>query len=272
MGFVLADGLGAYALARAVMGLGSGGLWTAITLSTLEHRPRQEYLCMGRILSAYSAGAVLGPAIGAIGGIEPPFLVYLAIVVAAALIALLMPAAGGTRRYEVDRTSLRLGRFWFASSGIVFAVLALALAEGVFPLHLSTRLDQTGRAVASAAMGLAVATAAALAARLDPRTATVGGSVLAMGGLTLVGASGDPVRWGRRPPPDRDRHRSGRDRFHRRPPPGGAGRTHRDGDGGVVGAGDPRVPARSARPGAPSPSGWASGRWPWWPSRPRSRS
>ena len=68
LGFVIGSELSVFFLARFVMGIGSGGLWIAITFSTLERWPGQEYLCMSRIFAAYSVSGLLGPALGAIGG------------------------------------------------------------------------------------------------------------------------------------------------------------------------------------------------------------
>jgi MFS family permease len=44
--------------ARALMGVGSGCVWMAITLRTLQYWPGQQYLCMSRIYAAYSVGAL----------------------------------------------------------------------------------------------------------------------------------------------------------------------------------------------------------------------
>jgi MFS family permease len=95
--------------ARALMGLGSGGLWIGVTFATLAYWPGQEYLCMSRIYAAYSAGALLGPALGALGGTSAPFLAY------AALLAVLAPAAAGLPRvpataFASDRAALRSRR------------------------------------------------------------------------------------------------------------------------------------------------------------------
>ena len=87
IGFALADSLPGYFAARVVMGLGSGGLWMGVTFSTLDRWPGQEYLCMSRIFAAYSVGGLVGPALGAIGGVRDPFLAYFALVCLAALLA-----------------------------------------------------------------------------------------------------------------------------------------------------------------------------------------
>jgi MFS family permease len=80
LGFVLGDSLGVYFAARALMGLGSGGIWIGVTFDTLERWPGQEYVCMSRVFAAYAAGGLVGPALGAFGGVHGPFLAYLVLV------------------------------------------------------------------------------------------------------------------------------------------------------------------------------------------------
>ncbi|WP_329362875.1 MFS transporter [Streptomyces sp. NBC_01483] len=72
LGFVLGTDLAVYALARLVMGLGSGCLWLGITFTTLASWPGQEYLCMSRVFAAYSVGGLLGPLLGASQGVQAP--------------------------------------------------------------------------------------------------------------------------------------------------------------------------------------------------------
>jgi hypothetical protein len=113
------------------MGLGSGGLWMAITFATLERWPGQEYLRMSRIYAAYSVGGLLGPALGAIGGVRGPFLAYLAALAAAVplvLAGLLSPIT--PRAFRADGTALRLPGFWLAAAGTLLAILGLGIAEG----------------------------------------------------------------------------------------------------------------------------------------------
>jgi hypothetical protein len=50
---------------------------------------------------------------------------------------------------------LRLRGFWLAAAGIVFAVLALGVVEGVLPLHLATLLTQAQIGALYVAMSLA---------------------------------------------------------------------------------------------------------------------
>jgi len=195
LGFVLGADLPAYFTARFVMGIGSGGLWIGITFDTLQRWPGQEYLCMSRIFTAYSAGGLIGPALGAISGIHGPFLAYGGLIAAAlALVAFLAPPAE-TRVFVSDRSALRLPGFWSASAAILFTVLALSIVEGVLPLHLSSQLEQSELALTYASVSLLVAGSAALAARFRPRTDVLAAAALITAGLGLAGATDTVALW-----------------------------------------------------------------------------
>jgi hypothetical protein len=191
-GFVVGDSLAVFFAARSVMGLRSGCLWIGVTFATLALWPGQEYVCMSRILAAYSAGGLIGPALGAIDGIDGPFLAYGALAVCALLV---LPAIGGHGRFAGDRAALRLPGFWAASAAIVFTVMALGVVEGVLPLHLADRLDQAQIGLMYAAVAVLVAGSAALAARFAPRADVVAAAVLITAGLTLAGATGTVPFW-----------------------------------------------------------------------------
>ena len=64
LGFVVGEGLGAYFIARFMMGMGAGGIWMGVTFNVLQRYPGQEYLCMSRIFAAYAVGGLVGPALG----------------------------------------------------------------------------------------------------------------------------------------------------------------------------------------------------------------
>jgi MFS family permease len=86
LGFVLGDGsLVVYFAARLLMGIGSGGLWIGVTFATLERYRGQEYRRLTGVLAAYSVGGIAGAALGAVGGIRGPFLLYLGLVLAAGI-------------------------------------------------------------------------------------------------------------------------------------------------------------------------------------------
>ena len=195
VGFVLGDTLAIYFPSRVLMGLGSGGIWIGVTFDTLARWPGQEYVCMSRIFAAYSAGGLIGPALGAIGGIHGPFLAYLALLLAVMPLVLLVAAPDTRRPFSADRAVLRSRGFKLASAAILFAVLALGIFEGVLPLHFAERLDQSEIAALYVAAALVVAGSAAAAGGLSPRPLVVGAIVLATAGIALAGAAADVRLW-----------------------------------------------------------------------------
>jgi MFS family permease len=184
-----------YLVARLIMGLGSGGVWMGVTFNTLERWPGQEYLCMSRIFAAYSVGGLVGPALGAFGGIARPFAVYGVLVLVAALLVAAMGEGRTTRSFDTDRSALRSPAFWLASAGILFAVLGLGMVEGVLPLHFGSELSQTGIGVIYATMSVVVAASSALAARLHPRHALVIALGLIVVGIAVAGAAHQVPAW-----------------------------------------------------------------------------
>jgi MFS family permease len=191
-GFAHGQGLLGYAVARAVMGLGSGGLWMAITFATLRRWPGQAYPRMSRILAAYSVGGLLGPALGAIGGVRGPFLAYLALL-AAAIPLVLVALPGGSAEppaFRPDRAALRLPGFWLASAGALLTILGLGILEGVLPLRLAAHLDQARIGAVYAVIAVLVAAGATVAGTIRPRAALTAGSVLVVAGIGVAGAAG----------------------------------------------------------------------------------
>jgi MFS family permease len=195
LGFVLADSLAVYFPARLLMGLGSGGIWIGVTFDTLERWPGQEYLCMSRIFAAYSVGGLIGPALGAFGGISGPFLVYLALLVLAVPLVLLVGEPAIRREFAADRAALRTRGFWAASAAILFAVLALGVLEGVLPLHFAERLSQAQIGALYVGASLIVALSAGAAGGLQPRPLVSAALVLAVAGITLAGIAVDVPLW-----------------------------------------------------------------------------
>jgi MFS family permease len=195
LGFVLGDSLAIYFAARVLMGLGSGGIWIGVTFDTLERWPGQGYLCMSRIFAAYSVGGLIGPTLGAFGGIRGPFLAYLALLLAALPLVLLVGEPQARRGFVADRAVLRTRGFWVASAAILFAVLALGVLEGVLPLHFAERLSQAQIGGLYVGASLIVAVSAAAAGAMRPRPLVFAAVLLAIGGTSLAGMATDVPLW-----------------------------------------------------------------------------
>jgi MFS family permease len=182
--------------ARALMGLGSGGLWIGVTFATLTYWPGQEYLCMSRIYAAYSAGALLGPALGSLGGTTRPFLAYAALLAVLAPAAVILPRQDTTVGFASDTTALRSRRFWAAAVAIMLGILAIGAVDGVLPLHFAQRWTQTGIGIAYVLVGVLLAIGSVAAGHQPPARMLLTGALTITLGLTLAGASTTPWVWG----------------------------------------------------------------------------
>jgi MFS family permease len=195
LGFVLGDSLSVYFPARAVMGVGSGGIWIGVVFETLDRWPGQEYLCMSRVFAAYSVGGLVGPALGAFGGVRGPFLAYLVLLLAALPLVLFAGAPSTRRSFAADRSALATRAFWVASAAILFAVLALGVLEGVLPLHLAERLSQAQIGALYVGASLIVAASATAAGGARPRPLVFAAVLLAVAGISLAGVATDIPLW-----------------------------------------------------------------------------
>jgi MFS family permease len=195
LGFVLADSLGAYFAARTLMGLGSGGIWIGVTFDTLERWPGQEYLCMSRVFAAYSVGGLVGPALGAFGGIHGPFLAYLVLLLLAVPAVLFVAEPSTRRSFGADRAVLRTRPFWVASAAILFAVLALGVLEGVLPLHLAERLTQAQIGALYVGASVVVAVSATASGGRRPRPLVFAAVLLSVAGISLAGIAVSVPLW-----------------------------------------------------------------------------
>jgi MFS family permease len=195
LGFVLGDTLAVYFPARALMGFGSGGIWIGVTFDTLGRWPGQEYLCMSRVFAAYSVGGLIGPALGAFGGIHGPFLAYLALLLAAFPLVLLAEQPSARRAFATDRRVLRTRGFLVASAAILFASLALGVLEGVLPLHLAERLAQAQIGALYVGASLVVAITGATTGGRRPQPLVFAALVLAVAGISLAGLAASVPLW-----------------------------------------------------------------------------
>jgi MFS family permease len=195
VGFIVGSSFAVFFLARALMGLGSGGLWMCVTMGTLASWPGHEYRSMGRLFAAYMVGGLLGPALGAIGGIRAPFLAYLGLLVVGGLSGRMLRGTMGAGVFQPDRSALRLRGFWLACAGIMFSVVAMGVMDGVLPLHFAEQLDQHEIGGLYIATALVAAASATLASSFRPRALLLVAVVLIVGGITIAGASSQVPFW-----------------------------------------------------------------------------
>jgi MFS family permease len=195
IGFLVGDSLAVYFPARMLMGLGSGGIWIGVTFDTLERWPGQEYLCMSRVFAAYSVGGLIGPALGAFGGVRGPFLAYLILLLLALPLVLTVSAPPSRRDFAADRSVLRTRPFWVASAAILFAALALGVLEGVLPLHFAERLSQAQIGALYVGAALIVAASATASGGAPPRPLVFAAVLIAVGGISLAGVATEIPLW-----------------------------------------------------------------------------
>jgi MFS family permease len=150
---------------------------------------------MSRVFAAYSVGGLIGPMLGAFGGIRGPFLAYLALLVAALPLVLFVAEPQVGREFDADRAVLRTRGFRVASAAILFAALALGVLEGVLPLHLAERLSQAQIGGLYVGASLIVAVSAAAAGGRRPRPLVFAAVLLAVAGTSLAGIATDVPLW-----------------------------------------------------------------------------
>jgi MFS family permease len=195
IGFVAADDLAVYFAARALMGFGSGGLWMGVTFASLERSRGNEYAGMSRMLAAYSVGSVIGPALGALGGVRAPFGAYLLLVLASVPLALLLPLPAERRVFLADRAALRVPGFWVSCGAVLFAVIALGIVEGVLPLHFDSLLSQAEIGALFVGLAFVLGGGAVVAGKLRPRVVVPAGVVLTVIGVAWVGIADSVPAW-----------------------------------------------------------------------------
>jgi MFS family permease len=107
----------------------------------------------------------------------------------------LSPPPPRRRRFGADVSALRLGGFRLAAAGILFAVLALGIIEGVLPLHVASHLRQTEIAVLYVGGSVLVALAATAAGSFAPRRMLAGALGLVVAGIAGASATSGVGLW-----------------------------------------------------------------------------
>jgi MFS family permease len=193
--FLAGGGLAVYFPARALQGIGAGGMWIGVVFGMMERFPGEEYRRVTALLGAYSLGGVAGPALGAVGGIRGPFAVHLGLVVAAgaALAVLRLPSDKG--ELGSDRGVLRSRGFLLACAGVALVALALGTLEGPLPLHFGTRLSQGEIGLLFVFTAVLVLVATVLAGRARPQPMLALSLVLLPAGIAVAGATDGVWLW-----------------------------------------------------------------------------
>jgi MFS family permease len=150
---------------------------------------------MSRLLAAYSVGALLGPALAALGGVRAPFLAYALLAAASLPLVFALGDRGEPSRLGSDSRTLRLPGFWLAGAGILFSILALGVVEGVLPLHFASDLSQAQIAGLLVATSLVVGASAVAAGGRPARPLLAAALFLAVAGIGLAGAGSRVALW-----------------------------------------------------------------------------
>jgi MFS family permease len=194
--FVAAESLPAFFAGRVLSGVGSGAMWMGVALGVMERWPGAELRRLSGVLAMYSVGGIVGPALGAIGGLHAPFVAYLVVVVVAgALLAFVGAPAGATLEFSSDRSALRRPEFLLAFLGTIMASLTVGALDGVLPLHFDDRLTQAEIGGLYVGVSVVVALSAVAAGRLPVRPTLLAGTVLVVGGVAAAGATDAVWAW-----------------------------------------------------------------------------
>jgi MFS family permease len=197
VGMVLGDGLSVYFPSRLVQGVGAAGLWLGIVFATLERFPVSEtYRRLAGIFAAYSIGSIVGPGLGAIGGVSGPFLAHLGLVVGGVVVVLLVLGRPEERpEFGSDLSALRDPAFVAACAGVTLAAVGMATLEGPLTLHFDDLLSQAEIGGLYVGTAVVVGVSATLGGRLHPRQASVIACFLVVAGLAVAGATGTVPLW-----------------------------------------------------------------------------
>jgi MFS family permease len=194
LGFVLGDTLAVYFPARLIQGIGAGGFWMGVTFAVLERFPGEELRRLSGVLASYSVGGIIGPAIGAVGGIRGPFFIHMLLVLGAAFAMLAVGAPRERAQFTSDRAALRLRGFWLASAGILMIALGYGALDGPLPLHFAEHLSQSEIAGLYVVGALVLGASAAAAGRGPPRPMLLAAAVVLTVGISLAGLT-ETVPW-----------------------------------------------------------------------------
>ena len=127
-----------YLVGRLLQGFGSGELWMAAILCVLARWPERPGPWLGRMITAYAVGAVMGPLLATLGGAVRPFVGDAILSTFAFMAAFAMPARHG-RTFDWGLSVLRDRRLAFGSLVALFNALVFTTIEGSYTLRFAAR-------------------------------------------------------------------------------------------------------------------------------------
>jgi MFS family permease len=187
-----------YLGARLLQGFGSGELWMASTFCVLSRWPDRPGQWVGRMLTAYAAGSVVGPLLAGLGGAVRPFAGDAVLSAAGFVAAAAMPVRHG-RTFDWGLGVLRDRRLAFGSLASLLTALILTTIEGSYTLRFAGRLSQgeLGLLVALVTVTFGIGTSLPVASEsgLRGRRAMQGALLLSAATMIALSASGSPIAW-----------------------------------------------------------------------------
>jgi ACDE family multidrug resistance protein len=195
--FILGHTAGAYTAARLAQGLGAGMVWMAAVFAVLVRWPERPEPRLGRILTGFAAGAVVGPLVAALGGPVRPFIADACLAPVGLAAASFFPS-GRARSFGWHIGALRSRQLGFALTMIMLVALVISVLEGSYSLHFASKLSQTGLAVLFTASTIAYGLGALLpvasgSLRESKASAQIGSICCAVLLLGIAGMEG--VTW-----------------------------------------------------------------------------
>jgi MFS family permease len=195
LGFVVGGGLPLYFPARFLQGVGAGLLWMGVSFAVLERFPGEEYRRLTGILASYSIGGIVGPAMGAVGGVRGPFIVHMGAVLALGAALALLPGPSKRVSFGSDRSALRTPGFVLASVAILLVALSLGTFDGPLPLHFSDHLSQAAIAALYVGAAIVAGVSAIAAGYMRPRAVLLAAAILLPVAITIAGLSETVALW-----------------------------------------------------------------------------
>jgi ACDE family multidrug resistance protein len=141
--YLAGGGAALYFLARLLQGTEAAWIWMGIIFCIIERRGRHAGRELPAVFAGYSAGHVIGPLVGGIGGVRIPFLVHLVLVVPVMVAVVRIPRRAPAPAAPLFSVAmLRDPTFRYAMLGWSIVGLCLGFFQGGLAVHFAERLAQ----------------------------------------------------------------------------------------------------------------------------------